>query len=63
MNGFKKIIENKNLSYASISKLTGISERSIERYANGDVKPTWENALKIIKIFHHDNIDFYKFFG
>lgn len=63
MNDFKKLLEKKNLSYSAVANLTGISERTIERYANGDVKPTWNNALKIIKIFCHENIDFYKFFG
>ena len=63
MNDFKKLLEKKNLSYSAVANLTGISERTIERYANGISMPTWENAKKIFSLFRNEKIDFLTFFG
>ena len=63
MNKFKKLILEKDMHYSDISKLTGISERSIIRYANGHALPKYENAIKIWKIFSNENVNFLDFFG
>lgn len=63
MNDFKKLLNKKNLSYYTVASITGISERTIERYANGKTVPNWENARKILKLFADEKIDISTFFG
>ena len=63
MNQFKQLLIEKHLSYNDISKLTGISERALIRYANGQSVPNFENAIKILKVFQNEKVDIFRFFG
>jgi len=59
---FKKLIEDRKLSYKTVAKLVGVSELSIHRYANGERKPTWDIAKRILEVFGLTSNDFVKLF-
>ena len=46
---FKKIIEDKNLTYGVVSKITGVPKSSINNYANGNRIPDVNVAVHIME--------------
>lgn len=47
---FKQILEEKNISYSTVSDLSGITRQALCNYANGIRKPDIQTACIIIRV-------------